>query len=68
MDWAYKGMSGSNGATGLVQEFIIRQKLSKLGYSFDIDELSSFKAMCFGVIADEVAAQERAEMKKSRRR
>jgi hypothetical protein len=50
-----------------VQEYSLRENLSKIGYVFDGSKLSAFKADCFNLIAMELSKIEQEEIKKARR-
>lgn len=64
---SYKGSGLANEAAPLVAEYNHRSMLKKLGYSFDVSELSSYKAECFSIIAGEIADLQAKEMKKGKR-
>jgi hypothetical protein len=53
-----------NEAAPLIAEYNVRRRLSKLGYTFDGDRLSAFKAQCFVIIATELDKLELDEAKR----
>ena len=65
--WSLKGQSGTNETSFLVEEFFIRKALSKIGYTFDIEELDCIEGEIFAIIAGEIASHESDEMKKINR-
>jgi len=58
-------MEDTNQASFLVAEYIQIQALSKLGFKFDGDNLSEFKADIYAMIGREIADLEQKEMKKN---
>lgn len=42
--------------------------LSKMGFSFDINTISAYKAECFNIIASEIGAENEREMEKVRKK
>ncbi len=68
MGWSCRGLKGQNAAAPLVYEYITRMKLSKIGYSFNPDELDSFTAGAFCLIASEIDAFKEKEMKANKPR
>lgn len=48
-----------------MSEYNQRAMLCKLGYNSDIDRLSTFKADCFTIVADEINKRQEAQMKKA---
>lgn len=47
-------MNGVNGMAPIVGEYLDKKRLAKLGYVFDSDDLSTFKAECFRIIDNEI--------------
>jgi len=61
---AYKELSLVNEAAPLLMEYNMRLQLSKLGYRFDGQSLSSFKAQAFTIISSEISRLEAESLKK----
>ncbi|MDZ4678398.1 MAG: hypothetical protein SGI74_12915 [Oligoflexia bacterium] len=53
-----------NEAAPLLMEYNMRLQLSKLGYRFDGQSLSSFKAQAFTIISSEISRLEAESLKK----
>lgn len=54
-----------NEAAPLYTEFVMRQGLAKLGYTDSLEEIDSFTAECFGVIAAEIAKLQTEKLERS---
>jgi hypothetical protein len=65
--FSYRGAGPANETSWLVAEYVLRQRLSKLGYRTDTGGLSAVKAEAFGVIAAEIDQLREKELKKSRK-
>ena len=61
----WRGHSVEGDATPVIGEYFQRQTLSKIGYRFDASELNSFKAECFGIIANQLSVLENQENTKA---
>lgn len=62
----------TNKAAPLYMEYVMRQSLSKIGFTDSLDNLDCFTAECFSIIAQEIAAvmdkKSKAASKKGRTR
>lgn len=65
MSALWRGHSVQTEVTPLVCEYFERKTLSEIGYRFDPKDLSSFKAQCFGIIANQLNELESNEHKKA---
>ena len=66
--WAFKGVPGSNSASALIYEYSQKKMLSKLGYSFDGNNLTTFEVNAYSIIASEFNKLESEELKKKAKR
>jgi len=60
------GKHGSNSAALFVSEYFERKTLSKLGYKFDVNDLSSLDVEIFTTIESEINSHSNESMKKAR--
>ena len=59
---------GMTEALPIVQEYLRREKLAKLGYVSDMRTLSAWKADCFETIANKIAEVQAKKLKKSNKK
>lgn len=50
----------------MVEDWIQKKKLSKLGFSFDSTTLTDFEVACFTVISDKFSELEMAEIEREK--
>lgn len=62
--WVVKGMKGSNKMMTYVEEFFNKKTLSKIGYSFDPETLTTADVDAFNIIESVISKHEADEMKK----
>jgi hypothetical protein len=62
----YQGHRARNESYEIIREYIDRQSLAELGYSFNGDNLDTFTGECFIIISDEIRKirQEKSRKKK----
>lgn len=61
-------MSGSNGMSPYISEYLEKKQLAKLGYRFEVNDLTQTDAHAFNVIASELSKLESEQIKKSGKR
>jgi hypothetical protein len=59
-----KGQSLLNEAAPIVSEYITRKRMTALGFTSNINELTFFKAECFQLIEQEIDKVQAEEAKK----
>lgn len=59
---AFRGQPLQGDGAEFVHEYLQRKTLSQIGYRFDLDGMSCFKADCFGIIANQIADLEKKEI------
>lgn len=61
-------MKTTNDSAFIVGQYFRMKSWAKLGYTKDLSELDVFSSRCFGIISEEIAKLEDADLKKRKRK